>query len=78
MAKPKRPKSYEHGVEHDYVPETLNGHYFFGLTLDDEQKVFRDAIYDDNSIIISLTLFHVILVNNCGRLNFGFFGLLSF
>lgn len=52
MAKPKRPKSYEHGAEHDYVPETLNGHYFFGLTLDDEQKVFRDAIYDDNNDII--------------------------
>ena len=50
MSKPKRPKSFEH--EHEDAPETLRGHYFYGLKLDPEQETFRDAIYsDDNDII---------------------------
>lgn len=28
------------------APTTLEGHIFYGLNLDDEQKKFRDAIYD--------------------------------
>lgn len=34
------------------APENLHGHIFYGLTLDEEQKVFRDAIYSkDNDIV---------------------------
>lgn len=33
-------------------PKNLNDHIFYGLTLDDEQKTFRDAIYSkDNDIV---------------------------
>lgn len=31
---------------YDNPPETLDDHIFFGLDLDDEQKAFRDAIWD--------------------------------
>lgn len=33
------------------VPETLDGHIFYGLTLDDAQKKFRDSIWDKENII---------------------------
>lgn len=34
------------------VPETLSGHIFYGLTLNDEQTAFRDAIWDRDIDIV--------------------------
>lgn len=36
---------------HD-IPETLDGHIFYGLTLNDEQIAFRDAIWDRDIDIV--------------------------
>jgi predicted ribonuclease YlaK len=36
----------------DNVPETLENHPFYGLELDDEQKVFRDAIWSYDKPIV--------------------------
>lgn len=33
-------------------PETLDGHIFYGLDLNNEQKEFRNAIYDKNTDIV--------------------------
>lgn len=33
------------------APETLNDHPFYGLTLDEDQKKFRDAIWDKKNIV---------------------------
>lgn len=33
-------------------PETLDKHPFYGLILDEEQKIFRDAIWDKDSLIV--------------------------
>ena len=33
------------------IPETLDDHIFYGLTLDEDQKRFRDSIYDRNNIV---------------------------
>ena len=38
--------------EYGNPPETLDGHPFYGLILDDEQKAFRDAIWDPNKLIV--------------------------
>lgn len=37
---------------YDNAPETLENHLFFGMKLDDEQKDFRDAIWDDTKDIV--------------------------
>lgn len=34
------------------IPESLDNHIFYGLTLDDEQKIFRDAIWNKNKIAV--------------------------
>lgn len=34
------------------APETLDGHIFYGLTLDPEQERFRDAIWDREHLIV--------------------------
>ena len=34
------------------APDTLADHLFFGLSLDDEQKAFRDAIWDKNTLVV--------------------------
>ena len=34
------------------APKTLTNHQFYGLDIDDEQKEFRDAIWDPNNLII--------------------------
>ena len=34
------------------APKDLNEHLFYGLTLDDEQKAFRDAIWNPEKLII--------------------------
>lgn len=33
------------------IPETLEDHIFYGLRLDDDQKIFRDSIWDKDNII---------------------------
>lgn len=33
------------------IPETLDSHIFFGLSLDEKQKNFRDSIWDYNNIV---------------------------
>lgn len=33
------------------IPETLKDHIFYGFTLDEDQKVFRDAIWDKDNIV---------------------------
>lgn len=37
---------------YDDPPETLEGHSFYGLELDEEQKKFRDAIWDKEKDIV--------------------------
>jgi phosphate starvation-inducible protein PhoH len=39
-------------VDYTDVPETLEGHPFYGLELDDEQKIFRDVIWDSGKDIV--------------------------
>lgn len=34
------------------APQTLNKHPFYGFKLDEQQKIFRDAIWDDNNLIV--------------------------
>ena len=34
------------------APRTLEGHPFYGLILDDEQKAFRDAIWSEDKLIV--------------------------
>jgi phosphate starvation-inducible protein PhoH len=39
-------------LTHEAPPKTLEGHIFYGLQLDPEQKKFRDAIWNDDIEII--------------------------
>ena len=39
-------------TEQCVAPDTLDGHIFYGLKLDDGQKAFRDAIYDEGKRIV--------------------------
>lgn len=39
-------------VDYTDIPETLEEHPFYGLILDDDQKKFRDAIWDKNKLIV--------------------------
>lgn len=39
-------------INYNDTPKTLDDHPFYGLKLDDEQKAFRDAIWDDSKLII--------------------------
>ena len=48
MAKPYNVK-YAPGTE---APKTLKDHPFYGFTLDEEQIVFRDAIWDPDKLIV--------------------------
>ena len=34
------------------IPKTLDGHIFWGLTLDPEQRAFRDAMYDPQALVV--------------------------
>ena len=34
------------------APKDLNNHPFYGLDLDDEQKAFRDVIWDNEHLIV--------------------------
>ena len=40
------------GTGNHEVPCTLTDHPFYGLILDDEQKAFRDAIWDEKKLIV--------------------------
>ena len=46
--KPKQPAE----PKKEAPPENLNGHIFYGLTLNEEQTAFRDAIWDRNIDIV--------------------------
>lgn len=48
MASKRTPKP----AERQQPPETLDKHIFYGLTLNPEQKAFRDAIWDRNIDIV--------------------------
>ena len=37
---------------YDTPPKTLDNHPFYGMELDDEQKAFRDAIWDEKKLIV--------------------------
>ena len=37
---------------YDTPPKTLEGHPFFGLEMDEEQKVFRDSIWSEEKLIV--------------------------
>ena len=37
-----------------HAPESLEGHPFYGLELDDEQKAFRDAIWDSEVRLVTV------------------------
>lgn len=39
-------------VDYNDVPETLENHQFYGLELDEEQKMFRDAIWSKDKLIV--------------------------
>lgn len=39
-------------ITYDNPPETLENNPFFGLKLDDEQKAFRDAIWNKDKLIV--------------------------
>ncbi len=47
-------KKRDYGVERipSDAPASLEGHIFFGLDLDDDQKKYRDAIWDKDSAIV--------------------------
>lgn len=52
MAKKKNNYQYITSQNYSQAPETLSDNIFYGLVLDDEQKIFRDAIYDKETKII--------------------------
>lgn len=39
-------------IKHTDVPQTLDNHPFYGFELDEEQKKFRDAIWDEDKLIV--------------------------
>lgn len=39
-------------IDYTNSPETLEDHPFYGLELDEDQKKFRDAIWDKNKLIV--------------------------
>jgi len=49
---PKKTKPTTTVIKRDAPPENLEGHIFYGLDLNDEQKAFRDAIWDRNIDIV--------------------------
>lgn len=52
MARKSTSRGTEARQEKVDPPKTLKDHPFFGLTLDDEQEAFRDAIWDDQYDIV--------------------------
>ena len=39
-------------IDYTQIPETLDDNPFFGIDLDEDQKIFRDAIWDDSKEIV--------------------------
>lgn len=39
-------------IDYSDAPQNLDNHPFFGMTLDDEQKIFRDYIWDKDKLIV--------------------------
>lgn len=52
MAKAKRGIYEQSNDSYSYAPADLHDHIFFGLTLDEDQKKFRDAIWSKDKLII--------------------------
>ena len=48
MAAKKTQRMYEHGNP----PKTLDGHPFYGMELDEQQKIFAEAIWNPENLII--------------------------
>lgn len=46
------PKKVQKAPDYSNPPESLDDILYFGLKLDDEQKAFRDAIWDDDKDIV--------------------------
>ena len=46
------PKKKQPQVDYSDTPETLDGHPFYGFQMDDDQRYFRDCIWDPNKKII--------------------------
>lgn len=44
-------KNNNNNIDYTNPPETLDNHIFYGLELDEEQKIFRDAIWDKKNIV---------------------------
>ena len=51
MGKNKNISNYPRDPE--FAPKTLQDHPFYGLTLDPEQEIFRDAIWDPKKTVIA-------------------------
>ena len=51
MSKPTKRNSYQNFIP-DKAPETLENHVFYGLALDEEQKYFRDCIWDPEKLVV--------------------------
>lgn len=51
MSKPTKRNNYQNFTL-DKAPETLESHVFYGLTLDEEQKYFRDCIWDPEKLVV--------------------------
>ena len=41
-----------HSSKRETAPKTLEDSIFYGLSLDDEQKIFRDAIYVESKLVV--------------------------
>ena len=51
MSKSTKRNSYQN-FSPDKAPETLENHVFYGLALDEEQKYFRDCIWDPEKLVV--------------------------
>ena len=48
MASKKTQRVYEYGEP----PKTLDGHPFYGMELDEQQKIFAEAIWNPENLIV--------------------------
>ena len=52
MSKPSKRNNYQYSTSKDNAPVTLENHLFYGLALDEEQKYFRDCIWNPEKLVI--------------------------
>jgi len=45
-------KKTQKTIDYSNPPQTLSEHMFFGMTLDEEQKAYRDAIWSEDKLIV--------------------------